>query len=795
MFPLVAYTSKLFPAWIQYPRKHWALLQKIVDRIRNSLELQVVLQTAVDEIATLLHLDRCCFLWYFEDTKRVQVVCERINGEQKNSQLGYHPLETFGAVESAIASGKLIINSQTAGSHPTTGGMMNRWLSWLKRDNQQIDTSGRSQGSSPWDRANLFVPVKRKEGWVGFIVCISEQPRTWSNSEIEFLQAIAQQLEIAICQAQLYEQTQKQAQREQLVNQITSQTRQSFNLETILTEAIAHLMQALSADRCLVHLVEHSDTLEEERNRGVGKQLVETKAIASEAEEQEAEEQTDKTCLLQPLPADGAAFRRKYLFEVCREPFPSTIDDFDTHGPLTQWAIQHRQQVSIPDIKQDPRIGEANEEYQKAQIKSSLVVPVQANGTLNAILYLNQCSHIRYWSKNDRTLAQAVADQLAISIRQANLYAQTQQQAVESAAQAKQLAQTLIELRLTQSQLIQSEKMSSLGRMVAGVAHEINNPVNFIYGNIPYVEKYVDDLIRLVRSYQTFYVNPDAELQKLTEELELDFLLRDLPRILNSMQAGAQRIHEIVKSLQNFSRHNQASLKPVDIHIGLENTLFLLHSQLGNEIQIERNYSDLPLVECYPKQLNQVFLSILMNAIEALNRGFSEDKKITLRTELVPDCSPGVASVRIAIADNGPGIPPEIQSKIFDPFFTTKDVGQGSGLGLAVSYQIIVTQHKGKLQCHSQVGQGAEFIVEIPLMPPQPLLARGEEKDASIPESAVRNSEAEIYSSSYRVDNESSSPAASLSIPKSYILHPGEPSPVHLKAIATTLPKEAIREC
>ncbi len=697
MFPIFAKKSKLLAAWMPYPQKHWTLLQKIVDRIRNSLELRVVLQTAVDEIATLLNLDRCCFLWYFEDTQRVQVVVERSRHNRKNTQLGYYPLEKFGAIAPAIATGKLIINSKTAVSNPGVVGIVSRWLSQLRLIQQQIKKDQRSpqlpifQGAI----ANLLVPLKQSEGSIGFIACISEQPRIWSSSEIEFLQAIAQQLEIAIRQAQLYEQTQKQAQREQLVNQITSLTRQSFDIETILTEATRELMQALSADRCLIHLVE--------------------------SHEQESIRVSEWENHLQNSQPSSAAFRRKHLYEVCREPFPPTIDDFDTHGPITQWVIQHRQQVSISDITRDGRVGEANLEYQKAQIKSSLVVPVQANGTLHAILYLNQCSEIRYWSKNDQKLAQAVADQLAISIQQANLYAQTQQQAHTSAQQAEQLSQTLLELRLTQSQLIQSEKMSSLGRMVAGVAHEINNPVNFIYGNIPYVENYIHDLIRLVQGYQTQYPNRNAELQKLTEQVELDFLLRDLPKILKSMQVGAERIREIVNSLQHFSRLNQASQKSIDIHEALESTLSILYSYLGDEIEVVRHYGDLPPVECYPKPLNQVFMSILMNAIEAISRWSSKEKIIKLRTELVSDGETGEDFVRIAIADNGPGIAQEIQPKIFDPFFTTKDVGQGRGLGLTVSYQTIVSQHQGNLHCHSQPGQGAEFIIEIPLQQPKTL--------------------------------------------------------------------------
>nr|WP_290223415.1 GAF domain-containing protein [Trichocoleus desertorum] len=685
VFPFTNVSHRL--AISQYHQQN-ALLRKIVDRIRNSLELKVVLQTAVDEVSTLLNLDYCAFFWYFSDTCRVQVVCERVHGDRSGSQLGYIPLSAFGEASEAIAQSQLIVSSGEV--YAAAGAQwLSRWLAKWRSIGKGLNFQVLEAG------ANLLVPVQDQADSIGYLLCLSDQPRRWKTAEVEFVQSLAQQLEIAIRQARLYEQTQRQAQREQLVNQITSQTRQSFDLETILTQAIAQLLKALEADRCLVHLVEdHSEDHSGENHSEVellGRQL---------------------EPVLDKIP--GVAFRRKHLYEICRDDFSPSIEDFDTHGPITQWVIQHRQPVVMMDVAQDQRVGPYNEEYKQAQIQSSLVIPVQTSGILHAILYLNQCSHTRYWSDNDQQLAQAVADQLAISIQQANLYAQTQQQALESAAQAEHLARTLRELQLTQAQLIQSEKMSSLGQMVAGVAHEINNPVSFIYGNIPYVERYIDELSRILAAYQAHYPQPVPEIQALIEEVELGFLLKDLLRILQSMKVGSSRIREIVLSLQNFARLDESGRKTVNLHDGLESTLAILKNRL-NEIQVVRLYGTLPPLECYPRQLNQVFLNLMTNAIEALNRGATQPKTITIRTELVASPSREGNLARITIADNGPGIAPDLQSKIFDPFFTTKEIGQGTGLGLTVSYQIVVNQHQGQLQCHSELGQGAKFVIELPV--------------------------------------------------------------------------------
>jgi signal transduction histidine kinase len=681
VFPKFRSADVSLTNWLEYPEKQNAQLRRIVDRVRNSLELRVVLQTATDELATLLKLDRCSFLWYFHDTKRVQLVCESGHVDRPHLKAfapGYYPLEMFGSTAIAIARGEL---SSTSGLSAGTSlaRSLRHWTSpWHKRDEQ---TPPLVLGAI----ANLLVPVNSQVGSNGFIACLSDKPRHWSPAEVAFIQSIAQQLEIAIRQAQLYEQTQKQAQRERLVNQITAQTRQSFELGTILNGAIAQLLDALKVDRCLVHLVEDPADYESQP------------VVAALGES-----------------GDRAAFRLKHLYEVCRPPFTGTIDAFDTNGPITHWVIQNRRRVVITDVTQDDRIGPHNEEYQQAQIKSSLVVPVQNKAKLHAILYLNQCSQTRYWSKNDQKLAQAVADQLAISIQQAHLYAQTKQQAAESAAQAHHLAETLNELRLTQAQLIQSEKMSSLGRLMAGVAHEINNPINFIYGNVPYVETYVRDLLQLLKEYEARIPESDEALQTMIAEVELDFLRGDLPRILDSMRSGADRIRQIVLSLRNFSRLDEAQRKRVNLHEGIESTLLVLRTQLKDDIEIIRQYGDLPLVECYPGDLNQVFLNLLLNAIEALNT-WQGEKAIAICTDMIAATNNQPEMVRVVITDTGPGIPHSVQHQIFDPFFTTKDVGQGVGLGLTVSYQTIVNQHHGYLKFYSEPKFGAEFMIEIPV--------------------------------------------------------------------------------
>lgn len=284
---------------------------------------------------------------------------------------------------------------------------------------------------------------------------------------------------------------------------------------------------------------------------------------------------------------------------------------------------------------------------------------------------------------------------------------------------ADDLQQALVELQQTQLQLVQSEKMSSLGQMVAGIAHEINNPVSFIHGNLKYSLNYTKDVMELLDLYQRSYPTPTPEIQETIEEIDLPFLQDDFPKMMQSMRDGTTRIRDIVKSLRTFSRLDEAAVKQVDLHDGIDSTLIILNTRLKKtadlpKIQVVRHYGNLSPIECFAGQLNQVFMNILSNAIDALEDAPElPDPTITITTQSIDS-----EWVAIDIADNGPGIPDEILGRLFDPFFTTKAVGKGTGMGLSISYQIVTGKHKGYLSCQSSLGQGAKFIIKLPVSLP-----------------------------------------------------------------------------
>jgi signal transduction histidine kinase len=279
------------------------------------------------------------------------------------------------------------------------------------------------------------------------------------------------------------------------------------------------------------------------------------------------------------------------------------------------------------------------------------------------------------------------------------------------------LETTLMQLQTAQSQLVQTEKMSSLGQMVAGIAHEVNNPINFIHGNLTHVNGYTANLLDLVTLYQTHYPRPIEAIETAIEAMDLDFLRQDFPQIMNSMHMGTERVRDIVLSLRNFSRLDEAGSKAVNLHEGIDSTLLILQHRFkssSRSIIVTKDYGNLPLVYCYAGQINQVLMNILANAVDAIEEhsvGESDYRpEITIRTAIVGD-----QRVSIAITDNAAGIPESAQQRLFDPFFTTKDVGKGTGLGLSISYQIVVDRHQGQLECRSTLGQGTEFRIELPI--------------------------------------------------------------------------------
>lgn len=463
----------------------------------------------------------------------------------------------------------------------------------------------------------------------------------------------------------------QQAEREKLLNSLTTQIRNSLDFDNIITVAVQEIRAFLQIDRCYFawYRTEQSEPFWEIIQESRTRELPDLRGCYQASEFGTLGEQMLRLETLQ-------------------------IDDIQT---LTDpvW------------IKFFRSMG-----YQ-----SVLAIPMQA---LSGVVSVVTCAHsaaVRPWSDSEVELLQAITVQLAIALNQADLYSQTLNK-------ARELEHTLEQLTSAQSQLVQSEKMSSLGQLVAGVAHEINNPVNFIYGNLSHANEYTQDLLHLIELYQNHYPEPVPEIQEEVENIELEFLMEDLPKLLTSMKVGADRIQQIVASLRTFSRMDEAEMKAVNIHEGIDSTLMILQHRLKAkhnhpEIPVIKEYGNLPLVECYAGQLNQVFMNILSNALDAL-----EERDLARSTDEMRE-NPSVISIKtemskpdrvlVKIADNGPGMPENVRNRLFDPFFTTKAVGKGTGMGLSISYQIITDRHGGSLQCTSAPGKGAEFAIEIPL--------------------------------------------------------------------------------
>jgi GAF domain-containing protein len=641
------------------------VIKEIIDQIRSTLNLDMILKTIVVEVRKLINTDRV-LIYKVQNNLYREVVVEDV--KENRISLAAAKLEDYFSAEYIP---------------------MYEWASFQAiNDINQADLTPKHLQflNSIEVKAKLVVPIRMGDKLWGLLIAHEcNAPRGWENTEIELLEQLASEAAIAIQQAELYKKTvtaaaKAKAQAEQIflaaeqqktLFTVVNKIRESLDLPTIFTSTVKEVRKLLNADRV-----------------GVFKFLPHTNCGEGEFVAED---------LLPELKSVLGIIVKDHCFAQ---------EQKENYLGGKFWYVN--------DIY-EAELSECHINFLEAlQIRANLVIPLVESEELWGLLCIHQCKKPRQWTTEEIDFSTKIAAQLAVALQQAELLAKTQEQTT-------QISRTLEELKATQTQLIQTEKMSSLGQLVAGVAHEINNPVNFIYGNVNYVAEYAQDLLKVIDIYQKNHPNWIIENEEELEDIDLEFIKDDLPKMISSMRLGTERIRQLVLSLRNFSRLDQAERKPVNIHEGIDSTLLILQHRMKARdqkpsIKVIKNYGEIPPIECYAGQMNQVFMNVISNAIDALDTKAEELKQaeekpvITIETKLLEN-----NRVMISIADNAHGIPAHLINQIFNPFFTTKPVGKGTGLGLSISYQIVVEKHEGVFKCNSELGKGTEFYIEIPV--------------------------------------------------------------------------------
>ncbi|MDY6941083.1 MAG: GAF domain-containing protein [Cyanobacteriota bacterium] len=525
-----------------------------------------------------------------------------------------------------------------------------------------VTSQSYSNTSGEWQEVIPFL-------WGLMVVHECKSDRTWTPEEIDFLDRIVEKVAIAIQQAQLYRHAQERARREKLLRALTHQIRRSLDVKEILQTTVTEVRKLLNTDRVVIYQLQDDST---------GEIVVED--------------------LMQPWPS----IINDRIADRC---FSEEIGQLYLQGRIR----------AIDDIY-DANLAPCHQEFlESLQVRANIIVPIiissqsptvssdvreNPDRELWGLLIAHECDRSRDWTVEEQNLLSQLAEQIAIALQQSHLYHR-------SRTQARQLQEAIEELKEAQLQLIQSEKLSGLGQLAAGVAHEINNANNFIYANLYYLKEYTQTSIDIINSLEK------SIREKIEDEIEFSYIQQDFPKLMESVESGSERIRKIVETLQIFSSQERARCQLFDLHECLEASLKMLSLRVKKIAKVRKKYTNIPLVTCCPGQMNQVFFNIFSNALDAIEEVKEEERslgEIEIETALI-----GSDRVSISIRDNGMGMALDVSQKMFDPFFTTKEPGRGTGLGLSTCYQIVVRGHEGTIRCVSEIGRGTEIAIELPI--------------------------------------------------------------------------------